>query len=108
MDSAICVVMPIRDISIDPQLVVVETLAAGVPIVTTNHRSNPELVKDGETGVLVQLGDVQATINAIEQMLENQEKALEMGNLAATDIADRWNWNQYVRQIVDVYNRVTC
>ena len=34
--------MPIRHMTIDPQLVIAETLASGVPIITTNQQSNPE------------------------------------------------------------------
>lgn len=104
--ESICVVMPIRDISIDPQLVIVETLAAGVPIITTDHRSNPEIVQDGETGILVPLGDVDATTSAIDQLLTDQQKAATMGKRAKEDIASRWNWNCYVSEIENVYNRV--
>ena len=37
--ESICVVMPIRHMSIDPQLVIAETLACGIPVITTNQRS---------------------------------------------------------------------
>lgn len=104
--ESICVVMPIRDISIDPQLVIVETLAAGVPIITTNHRSNPEIVQNGETGILVPLGDVDATTEAIDQLLADQQKAELMGKQAMKDIAERWNWDGYVSEIEQVYERV--
>ncbi|MEE2912621.1 MAG: glycosyltransferase family 4 protein [Planctomycetota bacterium] len=104
--ESICVVMPIRDISIDPQLVILETLAAGVPIITTNHRSNPEIVQDGVTGLLVPLGDVKATTEAIDQLLLDQRRAIKMGKQAKKDIADRWNWNGYVKEIEQVYKRV--
>ena len=98
--------MPIRDISIDPQLVIVETLAAGVPIITTDHRSNPEIVQNGETGILVPLGDVDATTEAIDRLLADPEAATVMGKRAKEDIASRWNWNCYVSEIEAVYNRV--
>ena len=107
IDASICVVLPIRDISIDPQLVIVETLAAGVPIVTTDHRSNPELVRNGETGFLVPLGGIEETIDSIETLLSDRQRAAEMGKLAKEDIAARWNWNQYLSEILDVYKKVT-
>jgi glycosyltransferase involved in cell wall biosynthesis len=98
--------MPIRDISINPQLVIVETLAAGIPIITTDHRSNPEIVQDGVTGFLVPLDDVEATTAAIDGMLADRQGALEMGRRAKEDIAKRWNWDCYVSEIECVYKRV--
>jgi glycosyltransferase involved in cell wall biosynthesis len=104
--ESICVVMPIRDISIDPQLVIVETLAAGVPVITTDHRSNPEIVTDGITGILVPLDDVQSTITGIEMLLCDRAKAIEMGVAARADIATRWNWDAYVSNMLAVYASV--
>ena len=104
--ESICVVMPIRDISINPQLVIVETLAAGIPIITTDHRSNPEIVQDGVTGFLVPLDDVEATTAAIDGMLADRQGTLEMGRRAKEDIAKRWNWDCYVSEIECVYKRV--
>ena len=42
-----------RSLSIDPQLVIAESLAAGIPIVATQLRSNPEFITDGVNGRLV-------------------------------------------------------
>jgi glycosyltransferase involved in cell wall biosynthesis len=92
--------------SIDPQLVIVETLAAGIPIITTDQRSNPEFVLEGETGFLVPLGDVDATTAALDKILSDTDVAAQMGIRAKEDIADRWNWNSYVSEIEQVYERV--
>jgi len=104
--ESLCVVMPIRNMSIDPQLVIVETLAAGIPIITTDQRSNPEFVLEGETGFLVPLGDVDATTAALDKILSDTDVAAQMGIRAKEDIADRWNWNSYVSEIEQVYERV--
>jgi glycosyltransferase involved in cell wall biosynthesis len=104
--ESICVVMPIRNMSIDPQLVIVETLAAGIPIITTDQRSNPEFVLEGETGFLVPLGDVDATTTALDKILSDTDTAAKMGIRAKEDIAERWNWDGYVSEIEQVYERV--
>ena len=101
--ESLCVVMPIRHMSIDPQLVIVETLASGVPIITTMQRSNPEFVVEGETGYLVPLGDIEATTAALECMLSQQIATIEMGDKAKEDIASRWNWDTYVTELLDIY-----
>jgi len=104
--ESLCVVMPIRHMSIDPQLVIAETLASGVPIITTNQRSNPEFVVEGKTGYLVPLGDVDATTEALDKLLSNQELAVEMGIKAKEDIATRWNWDNYATELLQVYAEV--
>ncbi|MBT4524609.1 MAG: glycosyltransferase family 4 protein [Phycisphaerae bacterium] len=104
--ESLCVVMPIRQMSIDPQLVIAETLASGVPIITTNQRSNPEFIQEGETGCLVPLGDVDATTNALDLMLADQEKLLRMGERAKEDISSRWNWNGYASELLELYKSI--
>ena len=104
--ESLCVVMPIRHMTIDPQLVIAETLASGVPIITTDQQSNSEIVIEGKTGFLVPLGDVEATAAALNTMLSNPEGALEMGRKAKEDISTRWNWDSYASEIADIYREV--
>ncbi|MDP7005936.1 MAG: glycosyltransferase family 4 protein [Phycisphaerales bacterium] len=104
--ESICVVMPIRKMSIDPQLVIAETLAAGIPVIASNQRSNPEFIVEGETGLLVPLGDVEATTTALDEILSDLEKAAEMGRAAKEDIAARWNWDNYAEELIEAYEKV--
>ena len=93
--------------SIDPQLVIAETLAAGVPIITTDQRSNPEFVLDGKTGYLVPLNDVDATTDALDRMLSDIDATAEMGRRGERDIATRWNWDNYAEELLQSYDCVT-
>lgn len=47
---------------------ILESMAAGVPAVATAVGGNPELVKDGETGMLVAAGDEDALVAAIVRL----------------------------------------
>ncbi len=104
--ESICVVMPIRDVSIDPQLVIAESLAMGVPVVATNLRSNPEFVIENETGKLIELDDPQGAISALDHLLSNREQAKKMGTNAKEFIENNWNWNHYVNEITDIYRLI--
>ena len=92
--------------SIDPQLVIAETLATGIPVIATDQRSNPEFIVEGETGFLVPIGDIDATTKALDAILSDTANAIEMGNKAKADIASRWNWNSYAVELVEAYNTV--
>jgi glycosyltransferase involved in cell wall biosynthesis len=50
----------------------VEALAVGTPVVSTNVGGVPEVVHDGENGLLVPANDVDALANALRKLLEDQ------------------------------------
>ena len=57
----------------------VEAMAAGKPVVASRVGGIPEAVEDGKTGILVPPRDAHALADALSFMLDNPEKALEMG-----------------------------
>lgn len=60
-------------------IVVLEAMAMGLPVVATNAGGTPELLVDGETGLLISYGDTQALVDSISKILTNQNIALDMG-----------------------------
>jgi len=104
--ESLCVVMPFRNLSIDPQFVIAESLAVGIPVITTDQRSNPEFVLDGKTGFLTDIGDVEETTKALDSILSDRELSTELGKQAEEHIDKNWNWNTYVSDMLAVYNTV--
>jgi glycosyltransferase involved in cell wall biosynthesis len=60
-------------------VVLLESLAQGKPVVATRVDAIPEIVKDGETGVLVPPADGEALSSGIRRLLENPEAANSLG-----------------------------
>jgi glycosyltransferase involved in cell wall biosynthesis len=58
---------------------VMESSAAGVPVVSTRHAGIPDVVIDGETGLLVDEHDVDGMAQAMLKLLEDRQLAVEMG-----------------------------
>ena len=50
--NAVCVLMPMRELSVLPQFAILESMLAGVPVVASNVESNTELIDSGVTGFL--------------------------------------------------------
>lgn len=63
--------------------VALEAAWAGLPVVGAAHGGLPELVGDGETGVLVEPGDAAALAGALRALADDRERARAMGREAA-------------------------
>jgi glycosyltransferase involved in cell wall biosynthesis len=59
--------------------VILESMAAGVPVVATHVGGNPELVHDGDTGLLVSPGHEGELVVALERLLEQPSLRVELG-----------------------------
>jgi glycosyltransferase involved in cell wall biosynthesis len=59
--------------------VLIEAMHASVPVISTFHRAIPELVTDGENGLLVPINDSEALAQAIKLIVEDRELCLKLG-----------------------------
>ena len=66
----------------------VEALAVGRPVITTDMPGCRETVIEGENGFMVPLRDPDALANAMERFLRDPGMTIEMGR-ASRDLADR-------------------
>ncbi|MEW5676283.1 glycosyltransferase family 4 protein [Flavobacterium enshiense] len=72
---------------------VMEAMALGLPVVTTNVGGIPYLLEQEKDGLLVADGEVTAMVAAIERLLEQPELALKLSQNARTK-ATSWDWGQ--------------
>lgn len=101
--ESLCVLLPMRRHSIDPQLVVIESMDAGAPVVASDINSARELIDHARNGMLIPVGDADAATAAVDELLNDRPRALEMGRRAAQEVATNWNWDDYVSRIVELY-----
>jgi len=67
--------------------VILEAMAAGKPIITTDIAANRELIDHGEDGLLLPPGDSQAFAGAMEYLMEHPVKAAQLGRNARGKVA---------------------
>jgi glycosyltransferase involved in cell wall biosynthesis len=72
-------------------LVLQEALAHGIPAVVPSILSLPELVRDGETGLLFAEGDVEQATEMTLRLLRDDALRRRMGEAAARDFAARFS-----------------
>ena len=78
--------------------VVLEAMAAGLPIIATRVGGTPELVEDGRTGVLVNPSDAAAVCEAANSLASDPRRALLMGENARAAVRERFS----LRRMADV------
>jgi len=84
-------------------LVVLEAMAQGKPVVATAVGGTPELVVHGETGLLVQPGDVEALTAALAQLLADPEQARRMGEAGRERVQREFGAAAMARRILELY-----
>lgn len=79
-----------------------EYMAAGKSVVATRAGQIPEIVRDGESAMLVALGDVPAWTRALGALLWDDTLRAELGG-AARRAAEHYTWPRYVERLDRVY-----
>jgi glycosyltransferase involved in cell wall biosynthesis len=87
-------------------LALVEAMAAGVACVATDAGGPREIVRHGETGLLVPPGDPVALADALERLLREPELRRRLGSAAADDVRRRFAADRMVDEIEAVYRDV--
>ena len=81
-------------------------MAMAKPVVAFAHGALPEIVVNGETGILVPPGDEQRMVQALARLLDNPQLAIEMGRAGRKRVEQHFTIQQTVRGIEQVYEQV--
>ena len=85
---------------------ILEAMATRLPVIATQTGGNPELVEDGNNGLLVPVGDVHALSKAIEEMVADPSRAARMGSRGYEKVSEKFNWTHTVDEYLGVYDGV--
>jgi phosphatidylinositol alpha-1,6-mannosyltransferase len=73
-------------------IVYLEASACGLPVIAGNSGGAPDAVVQGVTGLVVNGKDQHAVAMSIATLLNDQEKAREMGRKGREWVIDQWRW----------------
>jgi len=85
--------------------VVLESMAAGVPVVATSVGGNPELVASTR-GLLVEPKDIDALVTATAQLLNNADLRREMGGSSREFVREKFSAESVTRQYQALYEEL--
>ncbi|WNS81211.1 glycosyltransferase family 4 protein [Domibacillus sp. DTU_2020_1001157_1_SI_ALB_TIR_016] len=83
-----------------------EGLAAGKPIITTNVRGNRDLVIHGENGYVVELGNVKETVWALEQLISRPDERKKMG-MKSRELSCQYDEAFILKEMSHLYEKAT-
>jgi len=86
--------------------VVLEAMSAGLPVVATDVGGTPEVIDDGETGLLVAQGDAGATSAACLRLAAEPDTARRLGEHASLVVRERFSIASMVAGTLAVYRQV--
>lgn len=85
---------------------ILDALALGKPVVAANSGGIPEIIRDGQTGRLVEAANPQALAKGIIEMLTNVEQARAMARRGQDEVKAKFSIDAMVENNLAVYNRL--
>ena len=99
-DSALCIVPSLWE---NYPTVILEAMAAGVPIVASNKGGIPEMIQNKRTGMLVNPSNPYQLLKAVNYLLQDEPVRFQMAENARQTFAAKLNDNGFKNQILSVY-----
>jgi glycosyltransferase involved in cell wall biosynthesis len=72
-------------------------MASGLPVVVTSETEIRKIVRNGETGLLVD-NDADEIVRAIRQVKNDADSRYRLGHAARQEILHYYNWNRVADQ----------
>lgn len=84
---------------------IVEAMLSGNPVIATKNRGHCELIQDGNTGYLVEVGDVDTMAQHVEELLSDESRRIDMG-IKAGKFAEQYGFHAVKRELEDIYYHI--
>ncbi len=88
-------------------LALLEAMAAGLPVIATRVGGLPEVVTDGDNGLLIPAKDPEALSQALERLLADPALAKKLGENARRDVENNYSLDRLGREINEIYGELS-
>ena len=86
--------------------VTAEAMMSGIPVIGSNTGGTTELIKNGQTGLLYDYGNITELADKMRWMIQNREKRLDMGRNARKYAQEHFTIKRCVEEIEELYHAV--
>jgi glycosyltransferase involved in cell wall biosynthesis len=85
---------------------VLESMAAGKPVITTINNGNEDVIENGKNGILIKPNNVQDLKQAITDLIANVDKRKLLGENAEKFIAEHVAWEKNTIKLSDILTEI--
>ncbi|HOU49474.1 MAG TPA: glycosyltransferase family 4 protein, partial [Candidatus Aminicenantes bacterium] len=87
---------------------IMDAMAARLPVVATRVGGIPEVVEDGETGILIPPRDPETLARTILRLANDRELAGRLGAQGFESVQRKFSAEAMVSRIVDLYEKIAA
>lgn len=87
-------------------LVNLDAMAAGKPVIATSTGGVPEVVRDGESGIIIKPGDFMELSKALRKLVNDRALRESMGETGQKLVLDNYSWGEVCSKTLSVYRRL--
>jgi glycosyltransferase involved in cell wall biosynthesis len=86
---------------------ILEASGSGLPVISTKHAGIPDVIMNGETGILVEEHDVEGMAAAMKKLLTDKSIAREMGIAGKKNIKNNFSMKRHIEALTRIINEVS-
>ena len=87
-------------------MTILETMAAGIPNISTNIASIPEIIKNGENGFLIEPGDVTSLVKRLKELICNESLRRSFSQKSYDLIVQKFSMNRNIANLKKFYTNL--
>jgi len=84
-------------------MTILEAMSYAIPVIATNVGGIPELIKDGETGHLIEPGNLDQLLEKMKKLIEDENMRVSMGKKGRETVEKDFSISEMANKIDDVY-----
>ena len=85
---------------------ILESMAAGLPVIATNGGGTPEIIENGESGFIVEPCDAEAAAKQLRELYTSNKLREEIGSNAKERIVEQFTLDSMTKKYIDFYNNL--
>jgi len=87
-------------------VVLLEAMACKLPVIASNIGGIPDIVNDGETGLLVPEKDTIGMSQSIIKLIENEDLRENLTFKGYNMVKEYFSWEKIAKDYIDIYKKV--
>jgi glycosyltransferase involved in cell wall biosynthesis len=87
-------------------VVLMEAMAMEIPCVTTYIAGIPEMIRDGQDGLLVPASDLEALVAALARLMDDEKLRKKLGKNGRKRIVERYNLTKNVDRLARIFSEL--